>query len=124
MNDQTATPVIRSTSGQSRSTVGLGAWVPVGVRLPEKDVWVQVFEDDNDNPQNAAWGRLRGTLRQRVTPAKLLHVDSEGYGEWYLCYVGGSHVSHVRNVTHWRPMSEAPNDEVRGCPISKLEQGE
>jgi hypothetical protein len=97
----------------------LGAWVPVSVALPDKGVWVQVFEDDNDSPQDAyIGGGMCKSLRQRVTPAKLLSVDSEGYANWYLCYVGGGPVRHVRNVTHWAPMLEAPNAELRGRPLA------
>jgi hypothetical protein len=98
------------TCGTSDLTDVLGAWVPVSVALPDKGVWVQVFEDDNDSPQDAyIGGGMCKSLRQRVTPAKLLSVDSEGYANWYLCYVGGGPVRHVRNVTHWAPMLEAPN---------------
>ncbi|MDE2107128.1 MAG: DUF551 domain-containing protein [Patescibacteria group bacterium] len=75
------------------SNAGLGAWIPVAERLPEKDEWVQVFDAD----------------RQRVTPAKLLLIDREGYPDWYLCFIGGGPLRHVRSGTHWRPMAEAPN---------------
>lgn len=96
-------------SGASASNAVLGAWIPVSVSLPERDAWVLVFEDDNDNPQDAAIGRMLNSFRQKVTPAKLLSIDSEGYGDWYLCYVGGGPVRHTRNVTHWMPLPEAPN---------------
>lgn len=78
-------------------------WVSISEidKLPKPDVWVQVFEDDNQD-------NLFLEKRQRVTPAKLLFIDAEGYPEWYLGYVGGSPCRHVRNVTHWRPMSEPP----------------
>lgn len=91
-------------------SAGLGTWVPVTERLPEKDTWVQVFENDNDNPQDSFIGRICGTFRQRVVPAKLLSIDDEGFADWYLCYVGGGPTRHARNVTHWAPMLEAPND--------------
>ena len=102
------------TCGTSDLADVLGVWVPVSVALPDKDVWVQVFEDDNDNPQDAFIGGLTKTFRQRVTPAKLLSIDSEGYADWYLCFVGSGPAKHVRNVTHWQPMAEAPNAEVSG----------
>lgn len=87
-------------------------WVDVSKSLPEKDVWVLVYEDDNDNPQDRILGHMLKTFRQRVTPAKLLSIDSEGYADWYLCYVGGSHLSITRNVTHWKPLDAAPTPET------------
>lgn len=95
------------------SNAGLEAWVSVGVRLPEKNAWVLVFEDDN--PQDALVDRI-SNFRQRVTPARLLSIDSEGYGDWYLCYVGGGPLRHVRNVTHWMPLPPAPNDQGNKLP--------
>lgn len=86
-------------------------WNKVEDRLPDKDVWVQVYEDDEDNPQDAYIGKMCGSFRQRVTPAKLLSIDEEGYADWYLCYVGGGPMKITRNVTHWKHMSEGPNDE-------------
>lgn len=90
-------------------------WIPVCESLPEKNQWVQVFEDDNANPKEAFIRGLTNTFRQRVTPAKLLSIDSEGYADWYLCFVGGGPAKHVRNVTHWQPMAEAPNARNEGC---------
>jgi hypothetical protein len=84
-------------------------WNKVEESLPEKDVWVQVYEDDEDNPQDAYIGKICGSFRQRVTPAKLLSIDEEGYADWYLCYVGGGPMKITRNVTHWKPLSEGPN---------------
>ena len=83
-------------------------WISVGDHLPAPDVWVQVFEDDNENAQDAYLGKLFGSFRYRATPAMLLGVDQHGYPDWYLCYVGGGPVRHVRNVTHWKPLSEPP----------------
>ena len=97
--------------GQSRLTVGLGVWIPVTDCLPEIGVWVQVFENDNDSPQDAFIGRMMNTLRQRVTPARLLMVDADGYADWYLDYVGGGPVRHVRNVTHWMPLPAPPTQK-------------
>ena len=95
--------------------VNVRGWIPVSESLPEKDMWVQVYEDDNDNQHDAFIGGLTKTFRQRVTPAKLLSIDSEGYADWYLCFVGGGPAKHVRNVTHWQPMAEAPNAQVTGA---------
>lgn len=33
-------------------------WISVDDYLPEPNVWVQVFEDDNENAQGGACGRL------------------------------------------------------------------
>jgi len=87
-----------------------GDWISVQAHLPLADEWVQVYEDDDDNPQEAFIGKLyHGKVRKRVTPARLLNVDREGYPIWYLCYVGGGPVCHVRNVTYWRPLSAPPD---------------
>lgn len=96
-------------------------WIPVTdiKSLPKKDEWVQVFEDDNDNKQDAFIGNLCGTFRHRVVPAKLLYVDTEGNADWYLCYIGGGPLRHTRNVTHWRPLSDPPNKDSQDkmlCP--------
>lgn len=112
---QTPQDANEATIGAVASTAMLGAWIPVSTALPAKDEWVQVFEDDNDNPQDAYIMHMCKSFRQRVTPAKLLSVDSEGYANWYLCYVGGGPVKHVRNVTHWRPLADAPNDQIQGA---------
>lgn len=81
-------------------------WVCVKDRLPANNQWVLVFEDDNDNPIDAYHRRFAGTFFQRVQPARLKSVDSEGYANWYLCVIGGSHVCHVRNVTHWKAIHQ------------------
>ena len=81
-------------------------WIPVGERLPGKDEWVQVLEDDNDNPQDAFIGNMLNTFRYGAKPARLLSVDAEGNAYWFLCYVGSSPIYHVRNVTHWAPMMQ------------------
>lgn len=83
-------------------------WIPVGDTLPPLDKWVVVFEDDNDNPQDAFISKMCKTFRQRATPAKLLCVSADGYPDWYLCYVGGGPVRHVRNVTHWHHLPINP----------------
>ncbi len=84
-------------------------WTLVSDSLPEPHEWVQVFEDDNDNPQDVFFGNLLGTFRQRVVPARLSHTDNEGNPYWYL--VHGVH--HTRNVTHWRRLSSPPIDAAR-----------
>lgn len=93
-------------------------WTKVEDTLPELDVWVQVYEDDDDNPQDAFIGKMLDGMypstehfRQRVVPAKLEYIDSEGYARWFLCYVGASSLRHTRNVTHWKPMSDGPVSE-------------
>lgn len=74
----------------------------VDEKLPEVDVWVLVLEDDTENPQDFFLAKLlKNKPRHRFTPAKLRRLDNEGYPEWYLGYVGGSPINHVRNVTHW-----------------------
>lgn len=98
-------------------TALLGGWIPVSdvKSLPKRDEWVQVYEDDDDNQQDAFIGRLIGSLRKRVVPAKLLYVDQEGNADWYLCYIGGGPLRHTRNVTHWRPLSNPPNPGADRC---------
>lgn len=124
MNTETKPNETDGMGAASELSAGLGAWIPVSTALPAKDKWVQVFEDDNDNPQDAYIGHMCKSFRQRVTPAKLLSVDSEGYADWYLCWIGASPCMHVRNVTHWRPMAEAPNLEFRGAtPIGGASPG-
>lgn len=87
----------------------LRGWTLVSDSLPEPHEWVQVFEDDNDNPQDVFFGNLLGGFRQRVVPARLSHTDNEGNPYWYL--VHGVH--HTRNVTHWRRLSSPPIDAAR-----------
>jgi len=83
-------------------------WISVDDRLPERDVFVIVFEDDNDNPQDAFIGRMNNSLRRRTSVAKLLSVDTEGFADWFLCMVGGGPLKIHRNVTHWQPLPPPP----------------
>lgn len=90
-------------------------WIPVEERLPEKHVWIEVFEDDETNPRDVFFVKHIDSLRKtrRITPARLLGTDREGFPVWYLCY-GGSHpIYHVRNVTHWREIQQNfPEGEI------------
>lgn len=49
-------------------------WISVDDYLPDPNVWVQVFEDDNENAQDAYLGKLFGAFRYRSTPAMLLSI--------------------------------------------------
>jgi hypothetical protein len=98
-------------------TKTMGNWIPVEDSLPEKDQWVQVLEDDTiDTYQVFICSIAKTKIRYRSTPAKLFAVDSENYPIWYLCHVGSSRIEHVRNVTHWKPMSATPfrDEDERG----------
>lgn len=78
-----------------------------GCELPDKDEWVLVYEDDTIDQQQVFISRLLNQkIRQRVTPAKLLYVCSEGWPVWYLCYAGASHLRHTRNETYWAPIPD------------------
>lgn len=106
-----------------------GGWTAIEDGLPEKDVWVQVYEDDTIDPQQVFISTIVGSeIRSRVTPAKLLWIDPEGWPDWYLCYIGGGPVRHVRNVTHWRHMSSKPLSKnvsfSVGCDIISLSKKE
>ena len=92
----------------------LGGWIPVADSMPEKNVWVQVYEDDTIDEQDAFINKLRERPLQRVTPAMLYFTDEENQAHWYLCYIGGPY-EHVRNVTHWKPLSDPPNPQLRGA---------
>lgn len=83
--------------------------IDVNDRLPDFDVWVLVLEDDSDNSQDYFFAQvLKLEPRYRLTPAKLRGLGLGGEPEWYLCYVGGSPVNHVRNVTHWVQIPTLP----------------
>ena len=87
--------------------------ISVEDRLPEIDVWVLVLEDDTENPQDFFIAQLlKHAPRHRFTPARLRRLDHEGYPEWYMGYVGGSPVNHVRNVTHWMEIPKLPFKEI------------
>ena len=88
-------------------------WTSVIDGLPEIGAWVQVYEDDNDNPHEASIEKVMGSFRQQVSAARLLNIDAEGSPYWYLCYIGGGPVSHVRNVTHWKSLSLPPSIEEK-----------
>lgn len=92
-------------------------WTPITQNgpLPEKDVWVQVVEDDRINPDDLRLKRiLKDEPRHRVVPAMLLYVD-DGWPVWYLCYVGSTPVRHTRNESHWRPMTSLPEVKLVCC---------
>lgn len=85
-----------------RSTIKGYDWISVNDVLPDIDEWVLVYENDLDNEQDAFIGKMCGTFRQRVTPAKLLGLDTvDGFPIWYLCIIGSGPLFHVRNVTEW-----------------------
>lgn len=86
----------------------MNTWINVEDHLPDVDVWVQVYEDDSSNPQDKFIANILNSFRQRVTPAKLLYIDDEGYPTWYLTYCGSRPIEHVRNVTKWKPLSNNP----------------
>lgn len=85
-------------------------WISVDDRLPPVGVFVIVYEDDTTNPEDAWIGTMCNSLRQRAVPAKLLSVDSEGFADWHLCYVGGGPAGKYRNVTHWTHLPDPPKD--------------
>lgn len=71
--------------GQSRSTDGLGAWISVNNRLPEPETDVL----------------CAGTFGVPLFVAALFE------GKWESFIDGGE---KAREVTHWMPLPEAPND--------------
>lgn len=93
-------------------------WIKIepGCQLPEPDQWVLVFEDDRDSAQDFYIQKFLGNEpRKRVSPAKLLEIDREGWPCFYLCYIGGPVTSIYRNITHWRYLPECPKvhyDEI------------
>jgi len=85
-------------------------WISVDDRLPEINQWVIVFEDDTESLQTKFINSMVNPPcdNYRVKPAKMRSIDSEGYPDWYLCYVGGGPAGTYRNVTHWQPMPIRP----------------
>lgn len=73
------------TSRQSASNAGLGAWVSVNDRLPEPETDVL----------------CAGTFGVPLFVAALFD------GNWESFIDGGE---KAREVTHWQPLPEAPND--------------
>lgn len=93
-------------------------WISVEERLPEKHVWVLVLEDDNVEWKDllqrrfvSASGGWKEPVAIRVTPARFLEskVSSDGHlwTDWYL-RSRNENRGPVRNVTHWKPIEEAP----------------
>jgi len=94
MNDQTATPVIRSTSGQSRSTEGLGAW----------------RGEDGDMP---AIGQKVILFSNGVVQEEIFYLDAHDPSDFHIEYFWArddlEECIEIKASDRWIPLPKAPN---------------
>ena len=106
----------RNASGASHFSVGLGGWISVDDRLPE-------WASRDDTPCVANGEEIGALLTSEkvlvaIAPDNNVRIDhltaiessdDEYQYKWFDMYGD--------RVTHWMPLPEAPNVEVRGRPL-------
>ena len=107
MNIEYKQDVTKVAEGQSLLNDGLGAWVNVDDRLPNLGQKVIAFRPQAHLSQD-----------EHIVIARLMataHKSPQGVTHCFDCWC---------HVTHWSPLLEAPNAEVRGCANTELSNGE